>query len=310
MGFESPDAGIAASIFLALYTVFLGLMTYIVIRKGFRTVYTLIFFFTLFRFGGQLCGVVCFKVGPQHWQWLISYLVLGAEGYFALIFAAFRFTCRAQEEKFGTSWVTHEGPNVGKLPVLKLFFGFGFFTRSWARMFHFVLIPANALVIAGGSMLAGMLDEQIADDPGKVNTSKALRTVGQSLFLALTICLILLNLYVFAKERVRNHTTLAVMCIAPFMMVRGIFGILSIYIQEMNYFDYGNYTDGLVNHLLVIYEYVLSTSMEFISACILMTKYWLDETNAGQKLLSEKSESDLEQTGEVKEWSTEGVSDK
>lgn len=286
MGFQSTDSGVAASVFLALYTIFLVFMTFIVIKKRFKTVYMLIFLFSLFRFAAQLCGVVYSKLGPVYWQWLIAYLVLGAEGYFALIYAGFRFTCKAQIEKFGESWILKTGPNVGNF---RFFFMLKFICRSWGTLFHSILIPANALVIAGGSMLSAMTSEEMAEEQDKINTSKALRTAGQVLFLVLTICLILVNLYVFTKEKVRNHTTIAVMCTAPFLLVRGIFGILSIYLTDMNYFQFSNYENGEVNHSLVIYEYVLGTTMEFISACLLMSKYWLDKSHPNQEIDHELS---------------------
>lgn len=282
-GFHSTNSGIAASVFLALYTIFLSFMTYVVAKKGFLTVYTFIFFFCLLRFGGQLCGVVYAKLGPDHWQWLIAYLVLGAEGYFTLIFAAFRFTCRAQVERFGLSWVLETGPNIGFFLLKRL---------TWRGIFHTILIPANALVIAGGSMLAGISYDQMQQEHSKVQTSKALRTAGQVLFLGMTIFLIALNIYVYKKERIRNHITIAVMCAAPFLLTRGIFGILSIYITKMNYFQLSNYDqNGSVDHDLVIYEYVLSTSMEMICALILMTKFWFDEHHSAQPTLLKDEES-------------------
>lgn len=270
-GFISVESGIAASVFLALYTIFLGFMIFIIFQKGFKTVYTFIFFFTLFRFGGQLCGVVYAKVGPEHWQWLIAYLVLGAEGYFALIFAAFRFTCKAQVDEFGKSWVLSTGPGPWGFFLLKRI------TKTWVNIFHFILIPANALVISGGSMLAGIDPSEMNDEKSKINTSKALRTTGQVLFLLMTFASIWLNIHVYYKERVRNITTIAVMIAAPFLVVRGLFGILSIYITKMNYFQLSNYTGSGINHDLVVYEYVLATTMEFIAALVLMSRYFHEE---------------------------------
>lgn len=274
-GFASVHSGIAASIFLALYTFFLAFMCYVLFRKGWKTVYNFIFFFTLFRFGGQLCGVVYAKLGPLHWQWLIAYLVLGAEGYFALIFAAFRFTCKAQVDEFGTSWVLSTGPNVGFFILKRM-------TRTWVRIFHLILIPANALVISGGSMLAGIDPSEYNSEKNKITTSKALRTTGQALFLLMTFALIALNIHVYFNERVRNTTTRSVMLAAPFLIVRGLFGILSIYITKMNYFQLSNYSGNGIDYSLVIYEYVLSTTMEFCAAVILMSRFFSSKANARQ----------------------------
>lgn len=279
-GFLNQDAGIAASVFLALYTVYLGFCTYIVFKNGFMTVYTSVWFFTLMRFGGQLCGVVYAKLGPAHYQWLIAYLVLGAEGYFTLIFAAFQFTCRAQIVSVGSSWIKSLGPKkikvsrgLGFITGARLI---NFFTETYARMFHFILIPANAMVISGGSMLAGVSDLETEKD--KVQTSKILRTVGQSLFLAMTMIAILMNIYVYVKERIRSHFTISIMIASPFLMVRGIFGILSIYITAMNYFEVVNYVGTGLGQKLVVYEYCLSTLMELVASVALMSNYFFDKS--------------------------------
>lgn len=288
-GFHSVDQGSAASVYLALYTFFFAFMIYVVIRKGFLTVYSFLFMFTLFRFFGQLCGVVYAKLGPSHWKWLIPYLVLGAEGYFALIFAAFRFTCVAQKEQFGHSWILDSGPKWVPFPFKRL-------CKTWRHLFHYVLIPANAFVIAGGSMLTGVDYDDLQSQHGKILTSKVLRTVGQAIFLSLTFMLIALNIYVFTKERIRNHVTIAVMLAGPFLIVRGVFGVLSIYITKMNYFDLENYNDnGSLNHQLVIFEYVLSTTMEFVAALFLISKYYFDLKKKAQSILSvDEEESTVE----------------
>lgn len=264
------DSGIAAAVFLAIYSILLPFMCFVLFKKGFKSVYTFIFFFVLFRFGAQLCGVVYAKIGASHWQWLIAYLVLGAEGYFSLILASLRFTCRAQIDAVGHSWALETGPGP-----------FGFFilrrlTKTWVGIFHLLLIPANAFLIAGGSMLAGIQPEDLLKETGTVNTSKGLRTAGQVIFLLMTIALFLFAVWVFFKERIRSRTVVATMCAGPFLMVRGIFGILSIYITSMNYYSMNNYTGDGINHKLIVYEYVLGTSMELIAALLILSRFFVD----------------------------------
>lgn len=285
-GFQSVDLGIAASVYLAIYTLFFSMMTVLVIKRGLATVYTFVWVFSLFRLCGQLCGVVYAKLGPSHWQWLIAYLVLGAEGYFTLIFASFRFTCKAQLNEFGYSWVLSQGPGL-KL----LFFKHKY---TWREIFHLILIPANVLVIAGGSLLAGLTGDDLTNE-SKINTSKGLRTAGQALFVLMTVAAILLNIYVFFKERVRNHITISVLCASPFLLVRGIFGVLSIYITAMNYFETSNYTDsGASSRMVTIYEYVLSTTMEIIVALLLMTRVFFEKNEKHAPLVDPKSVNNLE----------------
>lgn len=136
-------------------------------------------------------------------------------------------------------------------------------------------------------MLTGVDYDDLQSQHGKILTSKVLRTVGQAIFLSLTFMLIALNIYVFTKERIRNHVTIAVMLAGPFLIVRGVFGVLSIYITKMNYFDLENYNDnGSLNHQLVIFEYVLSTTMEFVAALFLISKYYFDLKKKAQSILS------------------------
>lgn len=287
MGFYSNDAGAAATVFLALYSSLLGLMILVTILKGLKTVYTFLLVFSIFRFGAQLCGVVYAKLGPDHWQWLIAYLVLGAEGYFTLIFAGLRFTCHAQEQAFGESWILTSGPGInikGPFPLLRRL------TSSWIGIFHFLLIPANVFVILGGSLLSGMTIQEIDKGGSKLITSKTLRTVGQLIFLVMSIVAILLNIYIYKKERVRTHVTVAVMCLAPFILVRGIFGILSIFITKMNYYQLSNYSSSGMKNGLVIFEYVLSTTMEFCAACCLMSRWFFEFNDPSQRKCSVENE--------------------
>lgn len=286
-GFQSEDLGIAASIFLSIYAIFFALMCVVVFKRGIATVYTFLWVFSLLRLGGQFCGVVYAKLGPSHWKWLIAYLVLGAEGYFTLIFAAFRFTCKAQLNEFGYSWVLSLGPGI-KLFLLKR-------TFTWRELFHLILIPANVFVIAGGSMLAGLTGDDLKNQ-SKIHTSEGLRTTGQLLFVFMTLCAIFLNIYVYTKERVRNHITISVMCASPFLFVRGIFGVISIYVTAMNYFETSNYTNGgSSSRMVTIYEYVLSTTMEFIVACLLMSRVFFEHREMPvpmvESMMSDKEEA-------------------
>lgn len=131
-------------------------------------------------------------------------------------------------------------------------------------------------------MLAGMSSEQLQTDHEGIETSRGLRIAGQAIFIFMTMAAVFLNLYVYVKEGVRNNLTIGVMCASPFLLVRGVFGILSIYVAAMNYFDTTNYTaGGSTSHKLTIYEYVLSTTMEFVASCSLASTLWFNSENQG-----------------------------
>lgn len=265
MALKHTDSGVAAAVFLALYAIYALVMVYIVYVKGFKTVYTFLMSFPFIRFGSQLCGLVFAIKGIEHYKWLIAYLVLGAEGYFVLILSAFLFLVHAQKRKNGYSWLEKSQSFLKENPL----------RNSYAAIFHWVLVPANAMVIAGGSMLTGI--ENYDAERKKVRISKGLRTTGQSLFLSLTIIILLLGLNAFKKEKVRNHFNITILLASPFLIVRGVFGILSIYIENMNYYQLSNYSGAGINHMLVIYEYVLSTTMEFAASIFIVSNFFLEK---------------------------------
>lgn len=273
-GFVNPSSGIAASIFLAIYTFYTPFMCFIIYKRGFETIFGFLWFFAIIRFGGQLCGVVYEKLGTDHWQWLIAYLVLGAEGYFALILAVFYTTCKAQEVGVGKSFLKESGPAHFNLsiPILSRL------GKTWSAIFLTVLVPANVLLIIAGISLAGVTTEDVEQQSSLIRNSKVLRTIGQSMFLGLTCTAIIANIGVIWYQRVRNLYTTVALIAAPFLFVRGIFGVLSIYISSMNYFNIANYLHGLSSQV-VMFEYVLGTTMELLASLSLSSPFLLDKKN-------------------------------
>lgn len=312
MAFDSTEAGVAASIFLGLYTMYLLLAINVVRHEGFKFIYRILLMFGLFRVAGQLCGVAFAKLGVEHWKWLIAYLVFTAEGYFTLIVASFYFVVQCQVRQKGSSWLldhrdevemcegaseeresdengseereTYEKTSDDKENYRRRSDGetsvanWGKKPRSvsWAAIFYMFLIPANAFIVAGGSLLTGATAEELEKETGNVNTSKALRTTGQVIFLLQTVTEILLLVYVYVKEKIRGRTIYLLFVASPFLLVRGIFGILSIYVDKMNYYKLSNYSAEGLTSSFVAYEYCLATTMEFVAACLLISNYYLD----------------------------------
>ena len=64
---------------------------------------------------------------------------------------------------------------------------------SWSTVFYMFLIPANAFIVGGGSLLTGANADELNKETGKVSTSKALRTTGQTIFLIQTVIVVLLS---------------------------------------------------------------------------------------------------------------------
>lgn len=136
-----------------------------------------------------------------------------------------------------------------------------------------LLIPANALIITGGSYLAGATDssqnltqEQIDE---KFNISKILRTTGQSIFFAITIA------YVFALIATTRMVsqrgwgfqwTIALFAFASFWLhIRGIFGVLQSAIYSLSYVNENNYTGDGFTHRFTALEYCLAILPEFVA---------------------------------------------
>ncbi|SGZ55620.1 CIC11C00000004666 [Sungouiella intermedia] len=270
MAFKDESSGIAASVFLAIYSIFAPFMCFVILKRGIRTVYGFIWFFAIVRFGGQLCGVVHSILGPQYWKWLIAYLVLGAEGYFALILASFHTICKGQKYALGTSWLEQTGPSTfsNGLPIVSRL------TKTWSALFKTVLIPANVLVIISGVILSGISTEDVNQQSTLLKESKKLRTIGQAMFLGLMMVSAVTNQYVMWVQGVRNKYTIATTLATPFLLVRGTFGILSIFLTSMNYFNVQN-TVGMKTSV-VIFEYTLGTTMELLAAWILVSPFFTE----------------------------------
>lgn len=300
--FESPNSGAAALVFLILYTVYTVAVIVIVTRLGWKTVYSLLLYYGIVRFGSQLCGVVYSAIGVEHWQWLIAYLILGAQGYFALILAAFRFIIKGQREKFGHSWL--DPSKDKKLQMINLqnnvlYRFYGRFT-PW-KIIRYTMIASNILIIYGGSSVAGKTIEELNADPSTRNTARICRTVGQAMFLCLTLSVIGLSYYSYFVEKITdNYHIQAVMFSAGFLIVRGIFGLLSIYVSAMDYYAFNNYSQNGLKPKFVIAEYVMGTTMEFIVGSLFIAAYYYTNYKQSYNVEQKDLESDAENQNLVK----------
>lgn len=273
MGFVYEHSGIPAAVFLSLYTVYEVIAIMAIRTEGFKSRYTILGIFGLFRIGAQLCAVVFSSKGYSAVNWLIAYLVLGAEGYFTLVLGSFLFLAKAEKMELGTCTVKPTDEEIeaksGGDEVRKRFYKL----TSPAGLFHNSLIPANAILIAGGSMLSGATPGE-DDYESKVRTSKGLRGAGQAVFLINTILVGVYAVYLLTKKLVRVPMVYLVLAAVPFLFVRGIYGLLSPFVPIFNYFDMSNYTADGVSTGFVVCEYILGAAMEFVAASILISSYF------------------------------------
>lgn len=148
--------------------------------------------------------------------------------------------------------------------------------RRPMAIIHNLLIGANAIIIAGGSQLAGGTKNQ--DLSTVLAKSKVLRTVGQSIFLSINAFLFFCIIYTVHQCRRQQsgkiHPTLLVLlAVWPLLFVRGIYGILSGVLPAFNYFNPNNYGAVGLKDSFVVSEYILATTMEWTSCALLMLTY-------------------------------------
>ncbi|KAA8898991.1 hypothetical protein TRICI_006415 [Trichomonascus ciferrii] len=221
----------------------------------------------------MLCAVVFAKLGYEHINWLIAYLILGAEGYFTLILATFFFLAYAEHLATGTSVIKpskeeikRQYPTQKERTLATI--------RSPTFLFHFFLIPANALVIAGGSKMAGVKPDD-SDYDKQIQTAKGLRGAGQAMFVLEVIIVLLTALYLLFKRNIRVYMVYACFVAWFPLFIRGIYGILSVFLQKLNYFDLSNYTASGISSTFLATEYILGTTMEYIAALCLISTYFI-----------------------------------
>ncbi len=169
---------IAALIYLILY---LGLFTALSILYALRNViwrsrYTVLWIHMIIRITSQCCGLAFGTLGWQHWQLLIAYLILSAEGYFSLVLCAYRFLIAWQEHVLGQSFL--EPKNVRALALRQRF---SLRNATQMVLVHYALIGANTIIIVGGSLMSDFQTTVNWRTDPTVFTGKVLRTVGQAI---------------------------------------------------------------------------------------------------------------------------------
>lgn len=272
MSFQDINSGIAASIYLALYLIYLAGVLVVIYNVGWKTRFTSLFIFALIRVGAMIAGVGFAIVGFEHYQWLIAYLILGAEGYFALVFGAMHFIATFQKIKTGNSWLR---PEISKAEEPSVWKRIRIRSRSPIGLFHNILIPANTIIIVGGSYMSGVSAQDFTTS-SQVHLGRILRTVGQAIFLLLVQIMIFCAIRTY-RQGIRGPTLYCVLATWPFLTVRGAWGILSSYTLTYSYYNPNNYTDTGLSSAFLSAEYLMGTTMEFISASLLLASYFAHE---------------------------------
>ncbi|KAF8075316.1 hypothetical protein FPV67DRAFT_628901 [Lyophyllum atratum] len=293
----------AALVYLILYAILFVILIlgYATGRLSLRSRYSVITFHVGVRLASQATGLAFGIVGYSNVNLLIAYFILGAEGYFTLVLCAYRFLISWHYHNFEShdSWLEPRHPPGTPLPKrflasLSLFSA----KRSPMTIMHYFLIAANAIIISGGSKLAGGSDNA-KDFDSTVAQAKAMRAAGQSIFLSVNALLLACIIQAMIQHRREHpggqmHRTLYILLAAwPLLFVRGIYGILSGVYPPFNYFNPDNYGEHGLTDGFVISEYILGTTMEWASCALLMLTY-VTSRNDPPKL-------------PLKEWANEGT---
>ncbi|KIM37943.1 hypothetical protein M413DRAFT_76503 [Hebeloma cylindrosporum] len=282
-GLNNNTEASAALVYLILYAILFAFMLYGYATRHlrFRSRYTVILVHVLVRLASQATGLAFGVVGYANTSLLVAYFILGAEGYFTLVLCTYRFLISWHNHNFAShnSWLEPRFPPG--TPVYKRFLlSFALFgpNRQPMAVMHNVLVGANAIIITGGSLLAGG-SNTIEDFDASLSTAKIMRTVGQSIFLAINTFLLYCIVDTIHQSRLENptkrtHPTLLVfLAIWPCLFVRGMYGILSGVLPAFNYFNPDNYEATGLKNSFIVSEYLMGTTMEWVSCTLLMVTY-------------------------------------
>ena len=127
-------------------------------------------------------------------------------------------------------------------------------------------------------------------------TAKIMRTVGQSVFLSINVFLLYCILDTIRQSRLekpnkRTHPTLYILlAIWPCLFIRGLYGILSGVLPAFNYFNPDNYGENGLKDSFLASEYIMGTTMEWLSCTLLMMTYITSRNDAKNAELEAEKE--------------------
>jgi len=309
---ESKGSLIAGSIFLIIFIIYtLSTLRIILIHTGFKSIHTVLLIYGIIRIGTQICSIGFSTQGFMHGQWIIAYSILHDESLFVLVLLLLHLIANAQDDIVGKSWLRPKKCDVK--PNIINSKGKGFISGLVARfppsffLTHLFLIPGNVLLIHGYTTFSGLSILDI-ETKGNIKLSQAFRLTGNLIFLLQSIYNFEFAIYSRYKEKINHIYLTNIFYMTPFLICRGLMGLLSAIIPQLNYFNIINYTNsGLAGgnekllslSNIVIYEYILSTIMELIVAVIILMSYkYKKEVKKQQEEEEEESISIISSTSE------------
>ncbi|GAA5820838.1 hypothetical protein JCM11251_001837 [Rhodosporidiobolus azoricus] len=284
-----------AILFLVFYSAFFILLTtlYATKRISWKSRWSFIYFHVCLRVIGMSLGVVfsCMEWrddGGPRVDVLVGYLVFSAEGYFSLILCAYRFLVVWQQDRFGTSYLEPRVPKgTPKKEQWKMHL------RAPLATLHWALLVANAFIITGSSIMAGGIGDELTPSlEKKQNKGKNLRLAGTAIFLAAVQAFLLLCVHAFRQKRDRTLSLIALTW--PFLTVRGVYGLMSVIMDQYSYGNMDVYTDSGFTSTFLVGEHVMGTAMEWI-ACGLLISTFFSRVVGGEEMVEQWTASEVEE---------------
>lgn len=274
--FFDEHMGAAALTYLILYLFALGISIYVIVQRGLKSRFTLIGLVCLIRVGAQLSGVGFSIQGWERSDWLIAYLILGAEGYVAIVLATYHLLAVFEKLVTGHSFLQPTPPLELQQRTGP---GSGHDKLAWhlrhdvSIYFHYLLVPANVILIYGGTRMMNVSADEWSTSP-LVKQGKILRVVGQSLFLVGCVFILAYALRLRFVKKLSGAPLLAVLLAGPPLLVRGAFGIIAAVVDDYNYYDFNNYSASGLNIKFLVGEYLMGTTMEYLATMILLLSHF------------------------------------
>ncbi|SCU79002.1 LADA_0A09142g1_1 [Lachancea dasiensis] len=290
--------GIPAIVFLVLYFVLFSWVTFLLLTKRvlWRSRYTSIFVHTLLRLAAQICGIGYGVAGVEHINWLIAYLVFGAEGYFTLVWCAYRFLIAFQNEILGNSWIEPK-KDCG-------FWSYYRVLRAYPVLYiYYLLAAANGLIIAG-SVKGTNSSLSDSSREHELRVGRALRDAGTAIFMALVVLFAAFTQKSYmarrgAYTRAQSHFLLILGLTAVPLLIRGVYGILGTELRSWNYALPEAYDGGGLRAGALAAEYVLGTSMEWVTCLTLLSTSFISITSGANEPLDFDDKARMNSKGEL-----------
>ncbi|KAF8991059.1 hypothetical protein BDQ17DRAFT_1546988 [Cyathus striatus] len=282
----TPEAGAAFAFLIAYTFVFVGMLyAYITRRFKWRSWWSLLFFHVTLRLASQGSGIALGILGLTSRGAFLAYLNLGTEGYFTLILCVHRFLIRWHEHNLPSnkSWLEPPEDHLTKpQKLLKTlaFIALGplalyFYDREPKTMLDIIVNLANTSLIIGGSYLTGADFNNLnsPDTIKRLNIAKITRTLGNSIFLACTLGILIVILATIIgdwSKRRRVHSTLVILLVTWIpLFIRGVFSVFQSALWRLSYYNPENHTSEGFSPGFTALENLLGILTEWI-ACVLL----------------------------------------